>query len=72
MRNLRSTILGKKKPGGIDYGEVTEQRIQRVRNTLIARINLSILRKGMRLRRMESDIPAQPEDNTGEMTDEIP
>jgi hypothetical protein len=52
----------KSKPGGIDYGVLTEQRIQKVHNALIARRNLSILRKGRRLRRVEPDRPAQPGD----------
>jgi hypothetical protein len=43
-----------------------------VRNTSIARRNLSILRRGRRLRRVEPDMPSQPEDDEGEVTDDIP
>ena len=72
MRNLRSTILGKNNPDEIYYAALTKQRSQRVRNVSTTRKNLSTLKKGKNVRRVEMDRQAQPEDKMGAMTDEIP
>ena len=70
--DLWNTVLAKKKPGDIDYDAFTKQRIQSLCNSLITRRNLSILRRGMRVSRMEPAMPVRFEKEAGGTTDEIP
>jgi hypothetical protein len=63
---------GRRKPGGIDYSALTEQRCQRVHTASIARRTLNTLRNSRSVRRVDPGRPILLGDDAGETTEGVP